>query len=65
MKSPHPVQARPDLSLEQQVDVYREQLAQLWDMVWWLALPVERRTDYERQGFTAPIRRFYLHDDHD
>jgi hypothetical protein len=33
--------------------------AQLWDQVWWLSLPPERRADYEAQGFRDPIQQFY------
>ena len=32
-----------------------ERVAQLWDQVWWMALPPERRAAYEAEGHTAPI----------
>jgi hypothetical protein len=60
--SPHPVQQRPDLSLEQQVELYRDLLAQLWDQVWWMTLSPEQRAAYEAQGFAAPIQQFYTYD---
>lgn len=55
----HPIEERPDLPLPQQIQRLTIRCAQLWDQVWWLSLPPAERAEYERQGFTAPILRFY------
>jgi hypothetical protein len=50
--STHPLRERPDLPLEQRVEHYREQLAQLMDFVWWrVKLTDAEREAYRRQGF--------------
>lgn len=59
----HPIRERPDLPVELRLQHLEIHLAQLWDHVWWLSLPLERRADYEAQGFTAPIVTFYEDDD--
>lgn len=59
MAERHPVRQRPDLTLEQQVELYREQLARLWDQVWWMTLPAAHRRRYEAEGHVAPIETFY------
>lgn len=52
MHSTHPLRARPDLTLEQQVEHYREQCAKLMDFVWWwVKLTDEQRQAYRNQGF--------------
>jgi hypothetical protein len=45
--------------LQDRVRLLECKLAQLWDQVWWMSLPPERRAGYEAEGFTAPIERFY------
>lgn len=56
----HPIQAPPEgWPVEQRVRHLEEHLAQLWDQVWWLSLPTERRAEYEARGFAAPILDFY------
>jgi hypothetical protein len=55
----HPVRQRPELPAEQQFEVLRECVAQLWDEVWWHHLPWWRRLGYWLQGFRSPIARFY------
>lgn len=60
MKSRHPIQDSPDLPLERRVQLLEIHLAMLWDQVWWMQLPPEKRAEYEGQGFKAPIERFYL-----
>jgi hypothetical protein len=56
----HPITDNPvGVPLEQQLREARHLLAELWDQVWWLSLPPERRAEYESQGFTAPIQKFY------
>jgi hypothetical protein len=59
MNSPHPIQERPDLPLDRRVQLLEQALAQLWDQVWWMALPVDQRRAYEADGFRQPIERFY------
>jgi len=56
--SPHPF-AIDHLPEAQQLSILRELTAQLWDQVWWMNLPEEKRKEYESQGFTAPIQNFY------
>jgi len=55
----HPVQERLDLPVDRRVQLLEQLVAQLWDQVWWMNLAPEARAEYERQGFTAPIERFY------
>jgi hypothetical protein len=57
MPERHPVEERPDLSVEERCRLLEIHLAQLWDQVWWLT---EGRAKFESQGFTAPIQSFYL-----
>jgi hypothetical protein len=51
----HPIPDRPDLPLDERVAYLELKLAQLWDQVWWLSLPPEKRAEYAVQGFTAPV----------
>jgi hypothetical protein len=62
MAQRHPIQESPPLPLERRVQLLEIYLAQIWDFVWWLSLTPEQRADYEAQGFTAPIERFYEDD---
>ena len=55
----HPVQERPDLTPERRCQILEVHLAQLWDQVWWLSLTPEQRAAYDKEGFQAPIARFY------
>lgn len=55
----HPVAESPDVPLDRRVQLLEIHLAQLWDQVWWMALPPDRRAGYEAEGFTAPIQQFY------
>ena len=56
----HPITVCPaDATLEQRVHWLELHLAMLWDQVWWMALPEDRRKGYEAEGFKAPIDRFY------
>lgn len=55
----HPVQERPQLSAERRCQLLEQQLAQVWDQVWWMNLPFWRRWWYIAQGFRSPISRFY------
>lgn len=62
MHSPHPILERQDLPLERRVQLLEMYLAQLWDQVWWMNLQEidpARRAQYEREGFSAPIQKFY------
>jgi len=59
MPEQHPVRERFDLPIERRVQLLEQLLAMLWDQVWWMALPAERRAQYEAEGFRAPIERFY------
>jgi hypothetical protein len=59
MRERHPVQESPALPLERRVQWLEINLARLWDQVWWMNLPADRRAEYEAQGFSAPIPRFY------
>jgi len=52
-ESTHPLRERPDLTLEQQVQVYREVCARLMDFVWWrVKLTEEQRQAYRDEGFS-------------
>lgn len=55
----HPIADAPDWPIEKRVHHLEVYLARLWDQVWWMQLPAERRKAYEDAGFTAPIPRFY------
>ena len=60
----HPITVCPSgLTLEQRVHWLEAHLSMLWDQVWWMALPEDRRKGYEAEGFTAPIDRFYGRDE--
>jgi hypothetical protein len=59
MAESHPILERPDLSAEERCQLLEQRLAQLWDQVWWMALPADRRAAYEVEGFSAPIKHFY------
>lgn len=58
-KEIHPIQESPLLPLERRVQLLEIHLAMLWDQVWWMNLPAEKRAEYEAQGFSAPILKFY------
>jgi hypothetical protein len=60
MNDRHPIQDSPALPLERRVQLLEVHLARLWDQVWWMSLPEDRRRQYEAEGFTAPITSFYL-----
>ena len=55
----HPIQDGRYIPIADRVRLLECKLAQLWDQVWWMSLPPERRAGYEAEGFTAPIERFY------
>lgn len=56
----HPIQVcPPDTTAMERLHWLELHLAMLWDQVWWMSLPVEQRAEYEKQGFTAPIEKFY------
>lgn len=55
----HPIPDRPPWSMDERVANLEVHLAMLWDQVWWMNLPPEKRKEYEAQGFTAPIDKFY------
>jgi hypothetical protein len=58
--SKHPIQEAPaGISDTERIRLLEVHLAQLWDQVWWLSLPVDRREGYKREGFTDPIVKFY------
>lgn len=59
----HPVEERPDLPGDRRLQLVEQTLARLWDQVWWMNLPAERREAYEAEGFTAPIGAFYIEDE--
>jgi hypothetical protein len=60
MSEKHPIQVnRRDVSLEERIKLLEICVAQLWDQVWWLSLPEEKRAEYRAQGFTDPIEKFY------
>jgi hypothetical protein len=59
MINDHPVQERPDLPVEQRLQLLEIRLAQLWDEVWWHQLPWYRRLYYWGRGFRSPISNFY------
>jgi hypothetical protein len=58
----HPIQDSPPWSDADRIRHLELHLAMLWDHVWWLSLPDEKRKEYEAQGFTAPIKDFYERD---
>jgi hypothetical protein len=60
----HPIQTTPKgATVEERLHWYEHHLAMLWDQVWWMNLPPEQRAEYEAQGFTAPVLKFYDRDD--
>lgn len=59
MNERHPIEERPDLPLEERIRHLEIHFAQLWDQVWWMNLPEDRRKAYEAEGFKAPIQEFY------
>lgn len=48
------------MSVEERVGYLEQMLARLWDQVWWMNLPEEKRSEYEAQGFKDPIGKFYI-----
>lgn len=58
----HPIADSPDLPMQRRVQLLEVHLARLWDQVWWLSLPPDRREAYRAEGFTDPIERFYEDD---
>jgi hypothetical protein len=65
----HPVEEFPfdpetgeRATLERRVQFLERRLSQLWDQVWWMNLPADKRKEYEAQGFKDPIRKFYIGD---
>lgn len=59
MSEKHPVQERPKEPLERRVQMLEILLARLWDQVWWMNLPDEKRAKYRGEGFSDPIEKFY------
>jgi hypothetical protein len=60
MNDVHPIQDSPaDMTLIERVHLLECALARLWDQVWWMNLPDDRRAIYEADGFKAPIQNFY------
>lgn len=59
MAEKHPIEVSPHLPVDERVRVLEAHLAQLWDQVWWMNLPEEKRAEYRAQGFTDPIEKFY------
>lgn len=59
MNSPHPVQERDELDTTTRIRVLEQLVARLWDQLWWVCLPPEKRAEYEAEGYRAPIERFY------
>lgn len=55
----HPIQQCLPLSPERRIQLLEIHLSQLWDQVWWMQLSPEKRAEYEAEGFTAPIQKFY------
>lgn len=56
----HPIQPCPkDTTLLERVHWLELHLAMLWDQVWWMNLPAEKRDEYKAHGFTDPIEKFY------
>lgn len=55
----HPIQETPNLPIERRVQLLEIHLARLWDQVWWMRLPESKRKEYEAEGFTDPIPKFY------
>lgn len=50
--STHPLRERPDLPLEQRIEVYRNECAKLMDFVWWwVKLSEKQREEYRKEGF--------------
>lgn len=60
MKEKHPIEHIPPMSVEERVGYLEQMLARLWDQVWWMNLPEEKRSEYEAQGFKDPIGKFYI-----
>lgn len=60
MPERHPISQHTDEPPEDRLRFLEEHLAQLWDQVWWLSLPPERRDAYRAEGFTDPILHFYI-----
>ncbi len=54
-----PIRERPDLPAEERLRLLEVYCGQLWDQVWWLSLTPERRAQYEAEGYTHPIEKFY------
>lgn len=63
MPERHPIGESLDLPLERRVQLLEINLARLWDQVWWMNLPPERREAYRAEGFTDPIEHFYIEDE--
>jgi hypothetical protein len=59
MNSPHPIQSDSTKPTEERLRLLEDALARLWDRVWWMQLPLERRAAYQAHGFNAPIVSFY------
>jgi hypothetical protein len=57
----HPLETAPaGKSAEERLRILEEHLAMLWDQVWWLSLPVERRDAYRAEGYSDPVQKFYI-----
>lgn len=60
MSEKHPIADNPAGKTDRERIHWLEiHLAQLWDQVWWLSLPEDRRDQYRAEGFTDPILKFY------
>lgn len=59
MNSSHPIYERSELSIERRIQLLEQNLAKLWDEVWWHQLPWHIRLYYYLQGFRSPIKKFY------
>lgn len=56
----HPIPDAPPLPLEQRVHHLECYFGMLWDQVWWMQLPLWKRTAFRLLGFKAPIQQFYI-----
>lgn len=59
-KHPIPDGGLPNETLEQRIRRLEMYLGMLWDQVWWMNLPPEKRLKYQLEGFKDPIEKFYI-----
>lgn len=57
----HPIrQGEHERSLNERMAELEYAVSILWDQVWWLSISQEDRDKYAKEGYSDPIKQFYV-----